>query len=314
LLARALALRRFRRGLGAFLVSRPILTGAGTLDGRRFTLSEKAPSVRRAMRLGLDARARGMFDLADILKGAGRLFMLRWRIFLRAFARRQRLQMGCSDANMTQSAELLKVGTMLLLLDMLEAGALDDAPRPRDLVGALHAVAADPDLRARVALVDGREATALQLQRWYCDRARSWVAEAEVVSMETRRLLALWERVLDGLERDPSSLVGTLDWVTKRALVDGCEDLSEAALKKIDLRYHDIADGYLVELEAGGVAPTVVTAAEVDRARTEPPAGSPAEARSRLIGEILDGGEEGRVDWDYVRIGGWWRGRTIALR
>ena len=88
--------------------------------------------------------------------------------------------------------------------------------------------------------------------------------------METQRLLALWERALDALEADPSALVGVLDWVTKRALIDGCDDLSPAARKKIDLRYHDIVDGYLVELEAAGVA-----------RRSSPPAKWIALARSR---------------------------------
>lgn len=44
-----------------------------------------------------------------------------------------------------------------------------------------------------------------------------------------------------------------------------------------------------------------------------PPAGSPAQRRSRLIRELHDQGVEVKVYWDRVRVGGPLRGKVIRL-
>ena len=196
LVARAFALHGVRTKLAGFVASRTIFTGAGTLDGDAFRLSEKVGATRRLMRIGLHRDARGIFDASELLRAPGHLLMLRTRLVGRAFRRHQRLQLTQSDANMAQQAELLKTGTMLLMLEMLDAGALEDAPRLRDTVAALRTIDADPTLRARVPLEDGSEVSAIELQRWYLERAKSYVAEANVVSMETQRIVRLWSEVL----------------------------------------------------------------------------------------------------------------------
>lgn len=313
LVARAFALHEVRRSLAGFVVSRTIFTGAGTLDGGDFRLSEKVGATRRLMRIGIHPDARGIFDASELLRAPGHLLMFRMRRFGRAFRRHQRLQLTQSDANMAQRAELLKVGTMMLMLDMVDAGALDDAPRPRDPVDALRNVDADPTLQARVALEDGTQVSALELQRWYLERAKEYVARAEVVSMETQRIVRLWGEVLDGLASDPPALVGTIDWITKKHLLDECEDLSEDARKKVDLKYHDIVDGYFLSLEDAGIAQTVVDADAIDRATLQPPPHTPAAARGRLIVELSASGDKARIDWDHIRVGGVFRGRIIVL-
>ena len=313
LVARAFALHDLRRGVAGFVVSRTIFTGAGTLDGDVFRLSEKAGATRFLMRVGIHPDARGIFDASDVLRASGHLLMFRFRGIARAFRRAQRLQLTQSDANMSQSAELLKVGTMLLVLEMLDAGQLDDAPRPRDPVQAMRVIDADPTLQARIPLTDGTEVSAIELQQWYLLRARDYVANAGVVSMETHRILSSWGRVLEALQSDPESLVGTVDWVTKRHLLERCEDLSPDALQKVDLKYHDIVDGYFKQLEHAGVAETVVDPVAVAHARLHPPPHSPAAARAELIAELSQSGQRARIDWDHVRIGGLFRGRIIVL-
>ena len=59
-------------------------------------------------------------------------------------------------------------------------------------------------------------------------------------------MLRRWEVTLDALESDARSLVGTLDWVTKRFLLEHApHDASHPSLKKIDLKYHELSpDGY----------------------------------------------------------------------
>ena len=58
-------------------------------------------------------------------------------------------------------------------------------------------------------------------------------------------MLDRWEQVLTGLETDPGSLAGQLDWVAKHRLIDGYRqrhDLAwdDARLAAMDLQYHDL--------------------------------------------------------------------------
>lgn len=315
--ARWLALGRVRRGTLAFFVSRPILSGAGTLvEGDEFALSEKGPGIRRVVRVDAHPDARGIFELPDVLKAGGGLVTMKPRALLRPFRRRQRLQLGLSDSNMAQVAEYLKIGTTLLVLDMLESGWLEDAPQLADPIASLHAVAADPGLRAELPLRGGGAMTALALQRHYHERAVAYLSAAEVVAMEARQVVRLWGQALDGLERDPGSLVGRLDWVTKRFLLESCDPGGAertAALKKIDLRYHEISGGYFGRLEAELAGARLVSEADVERAMTAPPPETPAFVRGRLVAELADSDARVRVDWDQVRIGGPVRGQVIRL-
>merc|ERR1712034_31771 len=57
--------------------------------------------------------------------------------------------------------------------------------------------------------------------------------------------MARWEQVLASLERDPTELVGQVDWIAKRHLVEGFRDRHDLAaddlrLAALDLQYHDL--------------------------------------------------------------------------
>jgi Pup amidohydrolase len=308
------AFRRIRRRALAFIVSRPILTGTGSVerDGR-FSLSEKGPAMRRVVRTFIDPDNRPIIDTGNLMKSMMSVIFLKTTPFKRLFARRQRLQLGMSDSNVAQVAEYLKIGTTALVVDMIEAGLLDDAPRLKDPIAALHAIAADPTLKARVP-VRGGEISALELQRFYFSRAQAFVASAPVASIEAREIVRLWGEALDALEHDLGSLVGRLDWVTKRFLVEEAGgNLDGAAQKKIDLRYHELGSGHLAEMERRGIAPALVAPDEVRRAIEVPPEETPARVRGRLIRELAGSRDKVTVSWDSIRIGGRIRGQIIRL-
>jgi len=311
-----LAFRRQRRAMLAFLASRPILSGAGTLgEDDAFGLSEKGPSMERAVRATAHPHERSIFETGNLAKDLHAPARLRIRPLFALFRRAQRMQLGLSDSNVAQVAEYLKIGTTSLVLDMAEAGLLDDAPRLVDPVAALRALVADPTLAARVPVASGPPRSALELQRWYLERARRFVKEAPVVSLEARAVVASWEEALAALADDPGRLVGELDWVTKRWLVEEAgAGASHAAKKKIDLRYHELGDGYLARLERAGIARAVVSEAEVTSAMTTPPSATPARLRGRLIKDLGRSEVPVSVSWDSVRIGGRLRGKVIRLR
>lgn len=274
-----------RRQLLAFLITRTVLAGTGMVgpDGR-FTLSPRASTIRSLC--GISTAAwRSAFYFCHVIKATVEVVGGDPWSLARVFHRRQRLQITLGDSNMAQWAEYLKVGTTLLVLDAIEAGELEGAPRLRRPLQALRAICADPDLQATVALTDGRRWTALQVQRFYLDACRRFVERTRPDHAEAQKVLALWEETLDALEREPSRLVGKLDWVTKRYLLDGAgPDASRAARAMIDLRYHELGrDGYYLRLEAAGLAPTLVDPEQVLAAAGTPPAGTPAALRGQLI-------------------------------
>lgn len=301
----ALWFRRVKRVTLAHFASRCVFAGVGSLseDGR-FALSERGPAVRGIVR-GLPLHPkRVLFDHLNLLKP---LFGVRFgdvRRYLELLGARQRLQIGYSEANRADVAELLRLGTTALVLDMAEAGLLDDAPRLAHPAVALRTLAEDASLSAEVCLEADRVVTALELQRFYYERARAWQQTRDVTPIEEREIVRLWGQVLDALEQDPGQLVGRVDWVTKRYLMESAVDgASQVVKKKVDLRYHELGGGYFDLLRDAGVAPRLVDDEAVERATRAPPEDTPAALRSRIIKDVRHEGPRVYVSWDSVRVG-----------
>ncbi len=311
----ATAFRRHRKALLSFLVTRSVVTGAGTVlaDGS-FALSEKAPSIVRVMRATPLSVDRAIYDTGNLLKHLSEPTLLQFSKLIALFRPRQRMQLGLSDSNVAQLAEYLKIGTTSLLVDLADAGLLHDAPTLARPIEALQTIVRDPTLQATVEFSKSKPATALQVQRWYCERAKAVLDRGGVTPMNATEIVRLWGEALDALEDDPNSLVGRLDWVTKRYLLETAgADASEAVLKKIDLKYHELGDGYLARMESIGAAPTLVSAADVEAAIRSPPDGTPAFARGRLVKQLANSGADAVISWDRVRIGHRFGGKVIRL-
>jgi Pup amidohydrolase len=304
LLYRTFCCRRVRRDALGFLISRPILSGAGTFDSvtGEFSLSEKGPVMRRLVRMTSMPVDRSVFDIGHLVKPLFSITNFELRPLAGLFRRRQRLQLGLSDSNLAHTAEYLKVATTNLVIDMAEAGFLRGLPRVRRPIAALHRLIGDPELRVQVRCSDGVMRSAIELQRLYLERAREFVTSSPATSLEARELVRLWTDILDALEREPASLFGRLDWVTKRSLIANAGALDRDAQKKIDLKYHELGVGYLAELERAGLAPTLVAADEVARAMKTPPQDTPARRRSQLVQALAAEGVRALVGWDRVEI------------
>lgn len=300
-LMRRLAFRPHRNHAAAFIASRQVFSGTGTLleDGR-LALAEKASAVKRVFPVRMWGKQRYMLDPANLYKDLLGPSFGDARRLLRLARPVWRLQVGMSDANMCQVAEYLKIGSTVLVFDAAEAGALDDAPRLARPADAARAICVG-GLHAEVDLRDGSRTTALVLQRWYHQRIRAWLAASGTVSMEAHDVLQRWGDVLDRLEHDPDSLIGEVDWITKRALLaEAGADLSAAARKKIDLRYHELGTGYFSLLDEAGLAVNLLTEPAIQSAMRNAPDDTPATIRGRLIRESSP---ELRVDWDEASVG-----------
>ncbi len=189
----------------------------------------------------------------------------------------RRLHVIVGDANMSQSATYLKLGSTAIVLAMIE----DDFV-PNDLllarpVSAMRQVSYDVDLCQPLLLNDGRRMTALDIQWVFLESARKYqstVGLDAVGSDDGERILDLWEYVLTGLESAPETLSTTLDWIAKRRLIEGYADRhglsrTDAKLKMIDLQYADMRPDKCLAARCG--FETLVPTDDVIRAVDHPP-------------------------------------------
>jgi Pup amidohydrolase len=209
----------------------------------------------------------------------------------------RRLHVIVGDANLSEIATLLKVGTTAIVLSMIE----DDACPTRDLslsdpVRALHQVSADLSLSRPLALTDGSSATALELQWELFGAARKYAEENGLSSLGDdgtvgALVLEHWESVLAGLESDPASLADTLDWVAKRELLVAYMDRHDCGWKDprlaaLALQYHELRAEKSIFGRLG--LRTVLQPGEAAAAVSEPPPGTRAWFRGKCLARWPD--------------------------
>ena len=188
------------------LVSRVIYAGAGGFNpqspGLEFTLSPRAVYLPHAISRDSTC-SRGIFHTKDEpLAGGGY----------------HRLHVICGESLCSEQALLLKVGTTALVVAMVDAGR-----RPGDGLGiaapvdALRRFAGDPECKAQVALGNGRQVSALEIQRRYLEQAETCHARG-LLPAWAGSICRLWRATLRTLEGAPGSVERTLDWAIKQAL------------------------------------------------------------------------------------------------
>ncbi len=161
----------------------------------------------------------------------------------------RRLHVIVGDANLSEVATFLKVGTTALVLAMIEddclprdlafaapgagpaPGVLRPHPDPRPRAGRRHH-------RHRPRGAVGAVRPGPQVRR----RGRPRVRRR---SRSAPRCCAGGRRCSTGLETDPCRLADQLDWVAKHRLIDGYRERhglewDDARLAALDLQYHDL--------------------------------------------------------------------------
>ncbi len=310
------AFRKIRRQLTPFLISRPIIAGAGMVaDDGHFHLADKAPAMNCLTGYGGWLADRPIYSFGHFFKTVYADAWLNPAEYLQLFYGRQRLQIALGDSNRAEVAEYLRIGTTLLVIDAIEAGHLPQPATIRRPLQALRSICADPSLTYRIPLVGGQSCTAIELQRSYLEACRVFLHQHDNPPAEAWHLLRLWEETLDALEDDPSDLVGSLDWVTKQFLLDKAgQGASWETRKKIDLRYHELSvEGYFDRLVSTGIAASVLDPAEIEYALRNPPSGTPATVRGRYIREFAGGDELILANWRRIFIGRGRHARVIDL-
>ena len=107
------------------------------------------------------------------------------------------------DSNMSEYTTFLKVGASSILLRMLE----DPGVVLRDMtlenpIRAIREISHDMTCKRTVRLANGREVSAVDIQREYLDRALRY-ADAKGFGPMELKALEMWEHCVTQIEKDP---------------------------------------------------------------------------------------------------------------
>jgi proteasome accessory factor A len=189
---------------------------------------------------------------------------------------------------------------------MIEAGiSFGDQLDIRDSVGELTQVSYDTSLTHKIAMASGSHQTALDIQFRYLEAAIEFYDSHSHVDSDTREILALWQRTLESLARDPLECATTLDWVAKMVLMEGYirrdhSSWNDPRLALLDLQYSDIDPqrGIAAKLEQRGSLIRLFTDDQVDFAVNHPPSDTRAFFRGECIRRYP--GNIAAASWDSV--------------
>lgn len=293
-----------------FLVTRQIFTGAGkfmtgTQDGGRgYQISQRAD----------------FFDCtySDRTSEVRGIINIRKREITRADQDR-RLHLIIGDSNMAQYTLGLKIGTLVLMLRLLEEEALTDDLELAAPAAALKAVSRDLHAGLNVRH-RGRDAvlTAQEIQSICLEKALEFYA-AHPPNTEEAQWLGMWSLVLQGLkglevsladaaiEKDDADLKRKIDWVLKLWLLDRSRSkgADEDQLKSMDFRYHDLnpSSGLYEKCQALDMVDRLIGEKAIAEARRQPPADTRACLRGRVVRQTAAKNVDVEMEnWERIRI------------
>lgn len=281
-----------------FLVSRQIYTGAGkivqTARGPVYSITQRADHIWETMS-SATTRSRPIINTRDEPHADAEKY--------------RRLHVIVGDSNMSEYSTFVKVGATACILRMLE----DPHVVLRDMtlenpIRAIREISHDTTCRRTVNLANGREVSALDIQREYLDRALRY-AETKGFPPLEQRALEMWEHCVTGIEKDPMSLDREVDWVIKHRLMTAyCEKHSvgfdDSRVQLIDLQYHDVMQnrGLFYKLQQHEMVETLCSKADIEMAVETPP----QTTRARLRGEFIKAAKlhkrDYTVDWVHLKL------------
>jgi proteasome accessory factor A len=282
-----------------FLVSRQITCGAGKVvtssAGAKYCVSQRADHIWEGVS-SATTRSRPIINTRDEPHADAEKY--------------RRLHVIVGDSNMSETTTLLKLGSADLTLRMIEAGVLMRDMALENPIRAIREISHDITGRKTVRLANGRELSALQIQREYFERAIAFVEREGMTAPIQKHVLDLWGRTLDAVESGDLSRVDTeIDWIMKYRLISRYIEkngisLSDPRVLQLDLAYHDInrRRGLFYLLQKRGLAARVCSDIETFHAKVRPP----QTTRAKLRGDFIRAAQEHRrdftVDWVHLKL------------
>ncbi|MGW6458639.1 Pup--protein ligase [Streptomyces sp. NPDC055078] len=282
-----------------FLVTRQLLCGAGkvlqTPRGAVYCVSQRAEHIWEGVS-SATTRSRPIINTRDEPHADAERY--------------RRLHVIVGDSNMSETTMLLKVGATDLVLRMIEAGTVMRDLTLENPIRAIREVSHDITGQRKVRLASGREASALEVQREYYEKAVDFVDRRGIRTGVVEQVLELWGRTLDAIDAEDLDRIGTeIDWVMKYKLIERYRakhnmTMSHPRVAQIDLAYHDIhrRRGLYYLLERKGQAARICNDLKIFEGKSVPP----QTTRARLRGDFIRRAQEQRrdftVDWVHLKL------------
>ena len=219
--------------------------------------------------------------------------------------RYRRLHVIVGDANMSEVATYLKLGTTSIVLSMIEDGVFEGRSFAlAHAVEAIREVSYDPTLTRRIEMADGRWLSAMDIQWEYLTLAKKYAEEHSLESVGEevgRDVLRRWEDVLTGLERDPMSVANVVDWAAKLRLYEAFRERhgigwNDARLRVMDLQYHEVRPEKSLAVRVG--LDRLLDDEAVERAVTDPPLDTRAYFRGMCLKKFAQA--IAAANWDSI--------------
>ncbi|MFY9234070.1 MAG: proteasome accessory factor PafA2 family protein [Fimbriimonadaceae bacterium] len=290
-----------------FLVTRQIFAGVGRVGGHILTSGGLRPSYQEmadnpidyiwvshvygvepdpSVRFQLSQRSDHIIKtIASRVRFNRALINPKWEHFYSNDGM-TRLHLLFGESNQNEYAYALKIGTTSVVLRLLEDDLVPAGLALAHPLLALREVSRDESYKWPVLLASGASIGAVELQRAYLALALRYKGE----SAQTDWILAEWESILEGLEKDPMALADRVDWVAKLHVVreymdaEGVDWTSDA-LHSVDLEYHNIDPAR--SLFHALPSRRILDELDIIDAMTEPPSDTRALGRAKLVREVL---------------------------
>lgn len=289
----------------AFLATRQIFTGAGRV-GQANPLAFDFEVPQPAGQVDFQISQRADHIVNDIYQ---------WVQFNRAiinardepladYRKYRRLHLLIGDSNISPFATALKVGTTACVLSLLEQGLLPHNLSLLDAVQSTRDISRDSTGAWLVRLDDGRTIGSLDLQWQFHELAQKHLKGKDD---ETDWLLESWSFTLDALASRPETLVGGVDWITKKWLLEtfmASEGVgwNDPWLQSLDLEYHNIdpAKGLFFGVNAAKRIGEWNNSVRRPDATALPPSNTRASGRGRAVAWFQTRKQPYVINWDSV--------------
>jgi proteasome accessory factor A len=292
----------------SFLATRQIFTGAGRVGQTNPLAFDYELSNANGERVDFQISQRADHIVNDVYQ---------WVQFNRAiinardepladYRKYRRLHLLIGDSNVSPFATALKVGTTSLVLTLLEEHRLLDNVVLHDAVAATREISRKCTGRCPVRLEDGRTRDALDIQYEFLEHTKKHFAGTDG---ETDWILESWAFTLDALREKPDLLIGGVDWLSKKWLLETFRESERLSwqdpwLQSLDLEYHNInpARGLF-----HGLKPAKAIGEFNDRARRPdaakaPPGDTRAHGRGRAVAHFQENCLPYLINWDSIAL------------
>lgn len=284
--------------LGPHLATMNIMTGAGAVipadEGAEFVVAQKVLNLNQDFAASSHSHDQPLLSLRNEP--------------LANRARYQRVHVTSMDANMSPWASWMKLGSISVVLRMMEAGYIKEPIGfDDDMHEVARDVAHDPSLKKTVSLYGGKTITPLDIQGEILQLAQKF-SQTHEMPAEELEILNEWERVLADLAVDPETTSDRVEWIKRRAVLRRFMAAKALGFSDDIVREKDRQWSYIGELGIGSrlrkTAWKQWTPSDMaEHAYYNPPTTTRAFARGALIATYAARSRRNlKVNWDKVEF------------